>query len=60
MVTSTHDTADLEQTDRDLERLIEATENVNWRHVPNVSVDDVAKWNEKLRFARKCVRRDLE
>lgn len=50
----------LEQADRDLEQLIEATQAVDWSVVSEVPVDDVAKWNEKLQYARKCVQADLE
>lgn len=51
---------DLEQVDQDLERLLEATESVEWGKVPEIPVGDVAKWNQRLQYARKCVQAELE
>lgn len=50
----------LEQVDQDLQRVIKATEAVDWSKVSEISVDDVAKWNQKLQYARNCVQAKLE
>lgn len=55
-----HDHDNLEQVAQDLGRAIEATEAVNWRAVPQVSVADVSKWCQKLQYARNCALDELE
>ncbi|SEU00731.1 hypothetical protein [Natrinema hispanicum] len=50
----------LEQAAEDLEQVLEATENVDWANVPEISISDVAKWNQRLQYARKCAIAELE
>lgn len=51
---------DREQTAAALQDVIEATEAVNWRDVPEVDTADVSKWTQKLQYAHRVAARDLE
>lgn len=52
--------ADREQTAAALQDVIDATESVNWRDVPEVDTADVSKWCQKLQYAHRVAARDLE